>query len=206
MATLRRLEKPTWTTEKGLILEVDYIPHALRQSLQDLLPRRWDDASKAAYLDTLSTWVHMVFESRPIQPLAEQKKIFHDVECAAHALLIALRKLDGDAKQNLDVNSMYLARIYGGNPTVSLSPKTAHLWKDDSALSGWWDVVQDIEIATAYAGGKITPDKGNRTSQATAHALVAAAASAVFESIGKLPSSSKGTWFAPFAKHLCEGF
>jgi len=206
MTTLRRLPKPTWASEKGCILDGAYIPHAHRTSLHGLLDRRWDATSKTAYLDTLDHLVQMVFESRPNQSLAEQKKILNDVESAAHSLLVALRKLDGDAKRNLDANSSYLARIYGGNPSVKLSPRTAQLWDGDSALSAWWDVVQDIELATAYAGGKIKPDKGNRITQANARALVVAAASAVYESIGKLPASSKGTWFPPFAKHLCEIF
>jgi len=206
MTTLRRLPKPTWTSEKGCIVDVAYIPHALRESLHDLLPRRWQSASKDAYMDRLAGWVQMEFESRSTQSAAEQKKVLRDIECAAHALLVALRKLDGDAKRNLDANSSYLARIYGGNPSVKLSPRTAHLWDGDSALSAWWDVVQDIELATAHTWGNIKLDKGTRTSQSHARALVVAAARAVHESIGKLPPSSKGTWFPPFAEHLCEGF
>lgn len=147
-----------------------------------------------------------VFEGRPTQSLATQKKNLDDVECAAHALLIALRKLDRDAKQNLDAHTVYLARIFGGEPPVEVSLRTRHLWDGGSALSGWWDVIQDIEIAAAYAKEKITPDKGSRITQGHARSLVFAASNAVYECIGKLPASSKGTWFPPFAKQLCEFF
>ena len=205
MATLRRLEKPLWTKEKGVILDGAYISESLRKTLQLLLPKRWDMTSKAVFMDSLDEWVQLVSQSRSTNSPAQQKKALHDVECAAHALLVTLRKLDLDAKQNLDTRTAYLAQIYGGRPPVTLSNKTALLWDGDSALRGWWDVVQDMELAAGHAGANIKPGKGQRVTQDHARALIQAAANAVYETVGKIPSGSKGTWFAAFAGALCEG-
>lgn len=204
-AIVRRLARPEfedWAT--GFWVDPDCLEDGLKRRLWDTFPSRWVWAQKVDVLyevgERVQTAIAFFDAKAPANRVAQLERI----KDKARELLQALAALDQEVGLRLDSHIAYL--VLGSDPPEQLSEFTEAARHEGHTLGKWWDVVQDIEAASAYAASKERPNKSDRPAIANAKRLIHFAASAVHCVTGKLPPRGKGTWFPHFARELGEGY
>lgn len=203
MALPRKLERPDFEAANiGIWLNPDHLPDTVKATLWDLLPKRMTHEQKAHFLSRVGESVQGATDFRQDAPAADQLEELKLVEVKARALLIALQRLSGDARGTMKAHAEFL--VLGTDPPERLSALSvaAVLNLDASLIGHWWDTVQDIEVAAAYAASQVKPAKSERPKVTNARRLATMAAQDWYAVWGKLPPSGKRSWFAPFVAEL----
>lgn len=203
MALPRKLERPDFEAANvGIWLNPNHLPDTVKATLWDLLPKRMTHEQKAHFLSRVGESVQGATDFRQDAPAAAQVAELTLIEERARALLIALQKLSDDARRTMKAHATFLA--IGTDPPERLSPIAVGVVMNlDASLTGhWWDTVQDIETAAAYAAAQVKPAKTERPKVTNARRLATMAAQDWYAVWGKLPPSGKRSWFAPFVAEL----
>lgn len=203
MALPRKLARPDFEAANiGTWINPDHLPDQVKATLWDLLPKRMTREQRAHFLSRVGESVQGATGFRQDAPMAAQVAELTLIEKRARALLIALQKLSDDARRTMKAHATFLA--LGTDPPERLSPLSVGIVLNlDASLTGhWWDTVQDIETAAAYAASQVKPAKSERPKVTNARRLATMAAQDWYAVWGKLPPSGKRSWFAPFLAEL----
>lgn len=204
-SVVRRLTRPGFENwNAGSWVDPDALDMALKKRLWAHFPKRWGWNVKADVLYSVGEGVQTAqafFDESASSVRQEQLK---QVGKKARELLQAFAALTPEAGLRLDAHLAYLVLGTDAPEEVSQFTKTARM--ECAAIARWWDVVQDIEVSSAYAAGKESPSKTERPAVSNARRLVHCAADAVYGVRGVLPPRGKGTWFPLFARDLGEAF
>jgi hypothetical protein len=178
-----------------------------KRALWVLLPKRFTDHQKAHILSLLGESVQTTALFRQDVPAAKQAKELQRIADRARALLMALSALSSPASGALKAHAAFL--VLGTDAPARLSPLAQRIvmqpeLADSDSLPGhWWDTVQDIETATAFAQAQFVPEKGDKPSLTNARRLAYYAARDFYKVAGRLPPSNKGkSWFPDFVAEV----
>ncbi len=205
----RLLKKPSFPSGRGgYWVNPDYLAAEIKASLWARLPRRMHHDRKCLFLSLTGEAMQEVPELKARDAARAIRDKIAEVESKAHALLVAMNKLSGDAAQCLSVHGEALAWLT--DPPARLSPLTQSLARSRDAndffesalLSHLWDTVQDIETAARYAAMQVKPDKAARPSQMLGRSIARSVAEKFRYVTGKLPPGSKESWFPDFIREL----
>jgi hypothetical protein len=198
---VRRLLRPNfekWAT--GSWVDPDFLDKDLKLRLWELLDNRWAWTVKVDVLYEVGEHVQNAIAFFDATASANRVAQLVRIKEKSRELLQAFAALDQEVGLRLDSHITYL--VLGSEPPERLSQFTAAARYESQILGQWWDVVQDVEIATAYAALKEKPSKNDRPVISNAKRLIYFSASAVHSVIGKLPPRGKGTWFPIFMREL----
>ena len=198
---LRRADFENWSN--GEWLNPDPLPMELKRRLWDCFPARWEWVEKTDVLYLVGENVQSArgfFEKTVSSDRVTQLQRIQD---KARELLKALAALSPETAGCLDSHVYYLMRA---DAQEGLSEFTESARREREILSRWWDVVQDVEAAAAYAVAQESPSKTDRPAIKNAKRLTHFAADAVYRVRGVLPPRGKGTWFPEFVRELGAGF
>lgn len=176
----------------------------LKQRLWDRFPARWEWAEKTDVLYLVGEGVQSAQAFFEETASADRVAQLQRIQDKARELLKALAALRPETAQALDGHIAYL--MLGNDTPEQLSEFTESARREHETLSRWWDVAQDVEVATAYAVTQESPSTTDRPAIRNAKRLTYFAADAVYSVRGVLPPRGKGTWFPEFARKLGEGF
>lgn len=205
LAIVRRLRRPDFENwSSGFWLNPDPLPMELKQRLWDLFPARWEWVEKTDVLYLVGEGVQSAQAFFEETASADRVAQLQRIQDRARELLKALAALRPETAQALDAHIAYL--MLGNDTPEQLSGFTESARREHETLSRWWDVVQDVEVATAYAVTQESPSKTDRPAIRNAKRLTYFAADAVYSVRGFLPPRGKGTWFPEFARELGSGF
>lgn len=204
MELTRKLERPDFEGDvKGVWCDPDPLPMEAKKALWALLPKRMAHTKKVHFLyrvgESTQTARYFYTHTAPAIQVAE----IETVRAKARALLQSLAALSVESRATLKAHAEYLA--VERDAPVSLSPAVRNVLIDDAQaplIGHWWDGVQDIESAAAYAAAQVQPSKTTRPAQANAKRLVYLIAEDFYRVTGRLPPASKEAWFTPFAGEL----
>ncbi len=202
---VRRLVRPEfedWAV--GSCVDPDFLGEDLKRRLWEHFPPRWTWSQKVDVLYEVGERVQTAIAFFDATASAKRVEQLERIKEKARELLQAFAALDQEVGLRLDSHIAYL--VLGTDPPERLSSFTAAARYESQTLGRWWDVVQDVEIASAYAASKETPSKKDRPAIANAKRLIYFAASAVHSVTGKLPPRGKGTWFPIFVRELGAGY
>jgi hypothetical protein len=195
----RLLNRPNFGAEDdGGWLDPDYLLPAEKASLSVNLPKRMTSEQRRNFFSLVGESLQLTLFLQPNTTAAAEVAQLKKLECSARALLQALGKLSPDTRDTLQCHSECLAQ--GISVPAQLSDIGARIAGQDApALLGYfWDAVQDVETAAAYAALNITPDKTARISQKKAKLLIEYVAWNVYKVQGRFPPFSKTAWFSKF--------
>lgn len=205
MAIVRRLQKPDFEQwETGGWVHPDPFSMELKRSLWDCFPSQWTWAEKADVLYSVGQGFQSAQAFFEETAAAARHAQLQRVQEKARALLQALASLTPEAGQALDAHLAYL--ILASDAPEKVSQHTEFTRREHQTISQWWDIVQDVEVAAAYAATQESPSKAYRPAIQNAKRLVYWAADAVYSVRGALPPRGKGTWFPEFASELGNAF
>ena len=199
----RRLERPDFEGEMRRVwCDPDPLPMPLKVALWALLPRRMTHDQKVHFLyrvgESTQTAEFFKNDTAPADQVAQMGR----VQERARALLQSLAALSRESRGTLKAHAEFLA--IGTDPPARLSPvaRDVVLCPGATLPGHWWDQVQDLETAAAYAALQVMPKKTTRPKQTNSRRLVFMAATDFYRVMGRLPPGSKGAWFPVFAHVL----
>lgn len=180
------MTKPDFNTRHGGLLNRRYLPDRLRCALKVLLADGGLTSEQAErFLDSCNELAQMVLGGRQ-QSFGVERDQLSKVSKAARDLLEALRGLDVDARESLEV--------HGGQET-----RLFH--RDREFLSGTWDAVDRLASLCDAASAELPRERSDPAAM-VGYGLTVHIVESFWRHFDRLPPADQNGWFVIFMQEL----